>query len=149
MYWPERFGMWLAWRLPRRLAYWCAIRVIAWATTGPHGNTNPHDLNVVEALKRWNAAPAASRPLLREWWFRNGNVCATVGFYPMWRGFRLAIYENGGRQAHDCLDINIQVWRFTAWLTIFGIGRLAVLTRHIPDGPRGRGYTFGWLPGNE
>lgn len=49
----DRFVMWLAWRLPRRLAYWAAIRVAAHATTGEYGTTDPNELNVMDALDRW------------------------------------------------------------------------------------------------
>ena len=49
----ERLMKWLAWRLPRSLVMWCAIRLIAHGTMGRYGNTDPHDLNVMEALRRW------------------------------------------------------------------------------------------------
>jgi len=48
----ERFAMWIAWRLPRRLAYWATIRVGAHATTGSYSNTA--DLTLIETLKRWD-----------------------------------------------------------------------------------------------
>ena len=43
----------LAWLLPKRLAYWCAIRVGAHATTGEHGDTIIPELTFMEVLKRW------------------------------------------------------------------------------------------------
>lgn len=43
---------WLAWRLPRPLVYWCAIRLWAHATTGRYGTTIPSTLPVDEALRR-------------------------------------------------------------------------------------------------
>jgi hypothetical protein len=47
-------GLWFVWRLPRRLVYWCSIRLIAHATTGVrYGNTLPDDLSVMDALERW------------------------------------------------------------------------------------------------
>lgn len=49
----EAFYMWLAWRLPRRLAMWAAIRVSAHATTGPYSNQIVPELTVSDALKRW------------------------------------------------------------------------------------------------
>lgn len=49
----ERFWCWLAWLLPRDLVMWCAVRLMAHGTGGPYGNTDPSDLNVLEALKRW------------------------------------------------------------------------------------------------
>lgn len=49
----ERIVMWIAWRLPRYLAYWVAIRVMAHATTGPYGNQEPGRVSIMDALKRW------------------------------------------------------------------------------------------------
>jgi hypothetical protein len=48
--------LWLAvvWRLPRRLVYWCAVRVIAHATTGQYGHTVVPQLTAIDALKRWD-----------------------------------------------------------------------------------------------
>ena len=48
----------IAWKLPRRLAYWCAIRVIAHATTGKYGNTVVPELRAMDALKRWEGGAA-------------------------------------------------------------------------------------------
>jgi hypothetical protein len=56
-YWiKRRLGIWgrrVVWRLPRRLAYWCAIRVIAHATTGEYSNQVVPELTAMDALKRW------------------------------------------------------------------------------------------------
>lgn len=49
----ERAAMALAWRLPRWLVYWCAIRLGAHATTGQYSTTVVTDLPFMEALKRW------------------------------------------------------------------------------------------------
>jgi len=55
----DRFWMWLAWRLPRRLVYWCAIRV---GTYEPP-NLTPDDFakweivparRVVDAIRLWD-----------------------------------------------------------------------------------------------
>jgi hypothetical protein len=51
----ERAEMRFAWALPRRLAYWAAIRVIANATTGQYGSTVVPELTAMDALKRWEA----------------------------------------------------------------------------------------------
>jgi hypothetical protein len=51
---PERFWMFVAWKLPRTLAMWAAVRVIAHATTGPYGDTVVPDLSAMDALKRWD-----------------------------------------------------------------------------------------------
>jgi hypothetical protein len=52
----ERIAMATAWKMPKWLAYWCAIRVIAHATTGQYGNTDPGMLSTMDALKRWESA---------------------------------------------------------------------------------------------
>lgn len=50
----EGLAMKLAWMLPRRLVYWCAIRLGAHATQGPFSDQIVPDLNFVDALKRWD-----------------------------------------------------------------------------------------------
>lgn len=44
---------WLARHLPRRLATWSFITVVAYATTGKYGDTVVPELSAMEALKRW------------------------------------------------------------------------------------------------
>jgi hypothetical protein len=56
-----RFLWWLAWKLPRRLVYFCHIRLWAWATTGRYGDTRPDELSWDEACKRWETPPASGR----------------------------------------------------------------------------------------
>lgn len=55
--WLERrlevAARWLAWRLPRRLVYWCAVRVVAYATLARLDGTDRPALTTVEALERW------------------------------------------------------------------------------------------------
>ncbi|MGE5353988.1 MAG: hypothetical protein ACM3P0_18015 [Acidobacteriota bacterium] len=43
----------IVWHLPKTIVYWCAIRLMAHATTGKYGSTNPNELNIMDALKRW------------------------------------------------------------------------------------------------
>jgi hypothetical protein len=50
----ERMLMAVAWRLPRSLVSWCAIRVAAHATTGRYGDTVVPELGAMEALRRWD-----------------------------------------------------------------------------------------------
>lgn len=50
----EKILMAIAWRMPREVAYWCAIRLFAHATTGEYGDGYPEETTVVEALRRWN-----------------------------------------------------------------------------------------------
>lgn len=49
----DNFYRWLAWRLPKYLVYWAAIRLIAFATSGKYGNTIVPELSAMDALDRW------------------------------------------------------------------------------------------------
>lgn len=57
----ERFVMKLVYVLPRSLVYWCAIRLIANATTGIHENQVVPELTAMDALKRWETAKPTRR----------------------------------------------------------------------------------------
>jgi len=47
--------MWIAWRLPKWLVKWAAVRLIAHATAGEYSTTIVPELRVMDALKRWDA----------------------------------------------------------------------------------------------
>lgn len=49
----EKAIMWIAWHLPKIIAYWAAIRVAGHATTGPYGDQHPDTVSVMDMLKRW------------------------------------------------------------------------------------------------
>jgi hypothetical protein len=50
----EKVAKFIVWHLiPRRLVYWCAIRVAAHATTGQWGNEEVTSLTFTDALRRW------------------------------------------------------------------------------------------------
>ena len=49
----NQFMRWLASKLPRRLAYWAAIRVIAHATQGDYKSVEVTSVSVMDALDRW------------------------------------------------------------------------------------------------
>ncbi len=49
----EQMIIGFVWILPKRLVYWCAIRVMAYATTGKHSNQVVPELLAMDALKRW------------------------------------------------------------------------------------------------
>jgi hypothetical protein len=49
----EKLAMKIAWALPRRVVYWCAIRLGCNATQGPYGDQVVPDLLMMDALKRW------------------------------------------------------------------------------------------------
>lgn len=52
----EAFLIWIAWRLPKSLIKWCAIRLMAHATVGEYANQVVPELMAMEALKRWETA---------------------------------------------------------------------------------------------
>lgn len=43
----------LVWALPKSIVYWCAIRLVANATTGKHGSQVVPELTAMDALTRW------------------------------------------------------------------------------------------------
>ena len=49
----DTFWMKLAWLMPKRLIYWCAIRLAANATQGNYSSQVVPELTVIEALGRW------------------------------------------------------------------------------------------------
>ena len=50
----DRSLIWIAYRLPRRLVMWCAIRVINNACYGEYKNQIVPELSAVDALDRWH-----------------------------------------------------------------------------------------------
>ena len=50
----EAFWSKLASWMPRRLVYYCTIRLLVHATTGKYGNTVVPDLAAMDALERWH-----------------------------------------------------------------------------------------------
>lgn len=57
----ERFYRWLAWKLPRELVYWCAIRLIAHGTQGRWSSQVVPDLTAMDALLRWEFPDGKTR----------------------------------------------------------------------------------------
>ena len=49
----ERMAVWIAWRLPRRVVYWAAIRLGSSAAVGEYRNQVVPELTVLKALSRW------------------------------------------------------------------------------------------------
>lgn len=52
----EKFWMFVAWRLPKPLVAWCAVRVGAHATQGQYSNQVVPELTFMDGLKRWESA---------------------------------------------------------------------------------------------
>ena len=53
----EKFLLWLAFRLPRKLVAWVGVRIVAYATTGKYSSQIVPELTAMEALKRWDEKP--------------------------------------------------------------------------------------------
>ena len=49
----DKVVMWVAWKLPHRLVYWCAVRVSAQASTGAYGHEITPEITMMDALDRW------------------------------------------------------------------------------------------------
>ncbi len=58
----ERFYMWLAWKLPPRLAMWAYFRIFAFATQGVYGSTDCSQITAMEVIKRWEPLSDPRRP---------------------------------------------------------------------------------------
>ncbi len=53
--WRDKAIQFIVWKLPKRLVYWCAIRVVADATIGKYRETDAARIPAMEALKRWES----------------------------------------------------------------------------------------------
>lgn len=49
----DKVCRWIAWKLPKKLVYFCAIRLLAYATTGRYSDTIVPELSGMDALGRW------------------------------------------------------------------------------------------------
>jgi len=50
----EKFYFWLAWKIPRKLAYYATVRLGAHATQGKYGSQIVSELTVLESMDRWD-----------------------------------------------------------------------------------------------
>lgn len=50
----ERIAIAIAWALPKRIAYWCAMRVGANATQGQYSSQEVPALSFMDAVRRWD-----------------------------------------------------------------------------------------------
>ena len=48
------FWLWLAYRLPKRLVYYCGIRIGVNGTCGKYSNQVVGELTMIEGIKRWD-----------------------------------------------------------------------------------------------
>ena len=70
------------------------------------------------------------------------NITIGVGYFPMWRRGGLCFHENGGRRQGECLDMTVNVWKFSFTLTVWGLP----VHIKIPLQKNGRGFCVGWFP---
>ena len=49
----EKLLIFIAWKLPKSIVYWCSIRLGVNATQGNYSNQVVPDLLFMDALKRW------------------------------------------------------------------------------------------------
>jgi hypothetical protein len=60
----DRVWQWIAWRLPRRLVMWAAVRLIIHATAGEYSAQVVPELTAMDALRRWSSgSPLTVRKL--------------------------------------------------------------------------------------
>lgn len=50
----EKILIKIAWALPKSLVYWCAVRLMVYATQGKYENQVVPALLAIDALRRWN-----------------------------------------------------------------------------------------------
>lgn len=54
----DKIWMFIAWKIPKRLVMWCAVRLMANATQGKYGSQNVPELTAMDALERWGNGKA-------------------------------------------------------------------------------------------
>jgi hypothetical protein len=50
----EKFWIWLSWRLPKSLVYWCYIRMASHATLTKYKNREPNEVGIMDVMNCWN-----------------------------------------------------------------------------------------------
>lgn len=50
----DKILVWLAWRLPRKIVYFAAIRLMSSATVGKYADSALSKLLAEDALRQWN-----------------------------------------------------------------------------------------------
>ncbi len=51
----EKVWIWIAWKLPRPLVMWCAVRLLAHASGPQYPTQVVPELTGIDALERWDA----------------------------------------------------------------------------------------------
>lgn len=78
-------------------------------------------------------------------WLFKDRLTLNAQYCPKWQHGGLCFHENGGRKASECLDMTLVLYKLNLGMTIWGLGRLSLLTRWIPCRRNGRGWVIGWL----
>lgn len=52
----EKLLIWIAYRLPKSIVYWAAIRLMCHGTQGVYSSQVVPELTAMDALKRWESA---------------------------------------------------------------------------------------------
>lgn len=63
----DKFVMWVAWKLPKRLVYWCAVRVTAQASQGGYAHEEVPSISAMDALDRWAGAKCEHGRLTKDY----------------------------------------------------------------------------------
>jgi hypothetical protein len=50
----DRFWRWLAWKMPRRLVFWCASRLFSHAAMDTKSGDEMVEMNWIDAIHKWN-----------------------------------------------------------------------------------------------
>lgn len=56
--WTTRLAQWIAWRLPREIVYWCAIRLHTHAYTTVHPDAEMGTLDMTTVFDAWHKEAA-------------------------------------------------------------------------------------------
>lgn len=51
---PENICIWIAWRLPKEIVKWAAVRLIAHAASGEYKDEEVPNLRAMDALEAWD-----------------------------------------------------------------------------------------------
>lgn len=59
----ECFYLWLAYKLPKRLVYYCTVRAVAQLTSGSNRNIPLRKFRATDILETWRALSVREKPV--------------------------------------------------------------------------------------
>lgn len=62
-------------------------------------------------------------------WLFNDRLSFSAQYCPMWEKPMYKVYENGGREPNECLDVNLHFWKLAFSMTLWNIGKWSRLLR--------------------